>query len=149
MTQKQVAFLKISELVEHFGQQYDANKNSNYNKTLTRRDFIDPFFKVLDWNIDNTQGYAEAYREVMHEDKVQIEGAIEAPEYSFRIGGKNDYSLSKPKNQVSLSKTMCYRLIRYAVKDGMQNLPSALLPTLKNLPFTTVVENQQSQKRHQ
>ena len=39
---------------------------------MTRRDFIDPFFKALGWDIDNEEGYAEAYREVIHEDKVKV-----------------------------------------------------------------------------
>ena len=56
---------------------------------MTRRDFIDPFFKSLGWDIDNEEGYAEAYREVIHEDKLKIEGALKAPDYSFRlVGGK-------------------------------------------------------------
>ncbi len=33
-----------------------------------RREFLDPFFKALDWDIDNEQGYAEAYKDVIHED---------------------------------------------------------------------------------
>ena len=55
-----------------FEEQYDSYKNSDYNETQTRRDFIDPFFKALGWDIDNEEGYAEAYREVIHEDKVKI-----------------------------------------------------------------------------
>ena len=27
-------------------------------------DFLDPFFKLLGWDMDNTAGYAGAYREV-------------------------------------------------------------------------------------
>lgn len=29
--------------------------------TQVRREFIDPFFKCLGWDIDNTQSFAEAY----------------------------------------------------------------------------------------
>jgi len=85
MTTKEIAYQKISELVERFEQQYDSYKNSDYNETLTRRDFIDPFFKALGWDIDNENGYAESYREVVHEDKIKIGGSTKAPDYSFRI----------------------------------------------------------------
>jgi predicted type IV restriction endonuclease len=61
--------------VTRFEKQIDSYKNSNYNETQTRRDFIDPLFKALGWDIDNEEGYAEAYREVIHEDKVKISGA--------------------------------------------------------------------------
>ena len=72
MITKESAFKKIAELVERFGEQIDSYKNSDYNETLTRRDFIDPFFKALGWDTDNEQGYAESYREVIHEDKVKV-----------------------------------------------------------------------------
>lgn len=89
MLDKDTAYKKISELVERFTDQYDSYKKSEYNETLTRRDFIDPFFKALGWDIDNEQGYAEAYREVIHEDRVKISGVSKAPDYSFRlVGGK-------------------------------------------------------------
>jgi type I restriction-modification system DNA methylase subunit len=87
MITKEKSYKKISELVERFEEQYASYKNSDYNETLTRRDFIDPFFKALGWDIDNEQGYAEAYREVIHEDKIKIEGVTKAPDYAFRAGG--------------------------------------------------------------
>ncbi|HEY5510552.1 MAG TPA: hypothetical protein VIK10_05925, partial [Prolixibacteraceae bacterium] len=87
MITKEAAFQKISELVERFEEQFDSYKNVNYNETLTRRDFIDPFFKALGWDIDNEEGYAEAYREVIHEDRVKIGKATKAPDYSFRLSG--------------------------------------------------------------
>ena len=37
--------------------------------------------------MNNSQGYAEAYREVIHEDKIKISGAVKAPDYSFRLSG--------------------------------------------------------------
>jgi len=87
MINKETAYKKISELVERFEEQYTSYKKSEYNETLTRRDFIDPFFKALGWDIDNEQGYAESYREVIHEDKIKVGGATKAPDYSFRVGG--------------------------------------------------------------
>jgi hypothetical protein len=89
MITKEAAFQKISELVDRFEEQFDSYKSVNYNETLTRRDFIDPFFKALGWDIDNEQGYAEAYREVIHEDRVKIGKATKAPDYSFRLSGSH------------------------------------------------------------
>lgn len=64
---KKEAYKEIAGLVERFSEQYDSYKKADYNETLTRRDFIDPFFKALGWDIDNKNGYAESYREVIHE----------------------------------------------------------------------------------
>jgi predicted type IV restriction endonuclease len=87
MISKEQALAKITTLVERFNEQKGFYRQSDYNETLTRRDFIDPFFKALGWDIDNEHGYAESYREVIHEDKIKIGGATKAPDYSFRLGG--------------------------------------------------------------
>ncbi len=87
MEPKEEAYHKIAVLVERFTEQYDSYKKAGYNETLTRRDFIDPFFKALGWDMDNHNGYAEAYREVIHEDRVKVGKATKAPDYSFRLGG--------------------------------------------------------------
>lgn len=81
MITKELAYEKISGLVMRFDEQYDSYKRSDYNETQTRRDFIDPFFKALGWDVDNSEGNAEAYREVIHEDRVKIGKATKAPEF--------------------------------------------------------------------
>lgn len=103
MTPKESAFRKISELVERFNEQSDSYKQSDYNETLTRRDFIDPFIKVLGWDIDNENGYAESYREVIHEDKVKVGGATKAPDYSFLlVGGKRLFFVEAKRPCISI-----------------------------------------------
>lgn len=84
---KEEGLQRVKELVVRFGEQLPAYKKSDYNETQTRRDFIDPFFKALGWDIDNKQGFAESYREVIHEDRVKVGKATKAPDYSFRLGG--------------------------------------------------------------
>ncbi len=73
MITKELAYEGISELVTRFDEQYESYKRSDYNETQTRRDFIDPFFKALSWDVDNSQGNAEAYREVIHDQHQFIE----------------------------------------------------------------------------
>ncbi len=62
MFTKEDAKDKIAELVERFSFQVNSYKKSDYNATQTRQDFINPFFKALGWDVDNSQGNAEAYR---------------------------------------------------------------------------------------
>lgn len=116
MRQKDVAYNEIAELVERFTEQYDSYKKADYNETLTRRDFIDPFFKALGWDIDNKNGYAEAYREVIHEDKVKIGKATKAPDYSFRlVGGKRLFFVEAKKPSVLVKDEIqpAYQVRRY------------------------------------
>ena len=92
---------KISDLITRFEDQYSSYKRTDYNETQTRRDFIDPFFKALGWDIDNELGYAESYREVIHEDRVKVGSATKAPDYSFRlVGGKRLFFVEAKKPSV-------------------------------------------------
>ena len=116
MITKEEAHKKISELVDRFSDQYESYKKSDYNETLTRRDFIDPFFKALGWDIDNEEGYAEAYREVIHEDKIKVGGATKAPDYSFRlVGGKRLFFVEAKKPSVVVKDEIppAYQIRRY------------------------------------
>jgi len=101
MFTKEEAYNQISSLVERFHEQLPSYKNSDYNETQTRLDFINPFFKALGWDVDNSMGNAQAYREVIHEDKVKIGGATKAPDYSFRLpGGKRLFFVEAKKPNV-------------------------------------------------
>lgn len=116
MTNKQTAKEKIESLVIRFEEQFESYKNSDYNETLTRRDFIDPFFKALGWDIDNESGYAEAYREVIHEDKVKVSGSTKAPDYSFRlVCGKRLFFVEAKKPSISVKEDIqpAYQVRRY------------------------------------
>jgi len=77
MTDRDTAYKTISELVGRFAEQYDAYKKADYNETLTRRDFIDPFFKALGWDMDNTQGYAESVFDCTVKPKITDKAAKE------------------------------------------------------------------------
>jgi adenine-specific DNA-methyltransferase len=116
MVDKDTAYKKVSELVERFTDQYDSYRRSDYNETLTRRDFIDPLFKALGWDMDNENGYAEAYREVIHEDRLKISGASKAPDYSFRlVGGKKLFFVEAKKPSVVVKDEIppAYQIRRY------------------------------------
>ena len=60
MIPKEQAYETIAQLVERFGEQLPSYKKADYNETLVRHDFVDPFFKALSWDVDDSQGYAEA-----------------------------------------------------------------------------------------
>lgn len=116
MTNKEIGFKKVQELVIRFNEQLPAYKKSDYNETQTRRDFIDPFFKALGWDIDNEQGFAESYREVIHEDRVKVGKATKAPDYSFRLsGGQRLFFVEAKKPSVLIKDDIqpAYQVRRY------------------------------------
>jgi len=106
----------ILELVGRFEQQLEAYQSGRYNETQVRREFIDPFFKALGWDIDNVQGFAEAYKDVIHEDQIRVGGATKAPDYCFRVGGTRKFFLEAKKPSVAIKDepAAAYQLRRYA-----------------------------------
>lgn len=117
---------EIRQLVERFEVNLDSYRGGAYNETLLRRDFLDPFFKALGWDIDNSGGYAEAFREVVHEDAIKVGGSTKAPDYSFRIGGRRIFFLEAKKPSVVIKDDPgpAYQLRRYA---WSANLPLSIL----------------------
>ena len=116
MVTKEQALEKIKSLVERFNEQIEYYKKGEYKETQTRRDFIDPFWKALGWDVDNESGCAESYREVIHEDRVKVGGATKAPDYSFRLaGGKRLFFLEakKPSVVIKDETAPAYQVRRY------------------------------------
>jgi hypothetical protein len=107
---------EIEELVERFQRYQENYKSSQYNETQVRREFVDPLFKALGWDMDNVQGYAEAYKEVIHEDAIRVEESARAPDYCFRIGGVRKFFVETKKPSVNLKDDIApaFQLRRYA-----------------------------------
>jgi type I restriction-modification system DNA methylase subunit len=107
---------EISSLIERFDLNLEAYRSGQYNETQLRREFVDPFFKALGWDVDNEKGYAEAYKDVIHEDAIKVGGAVKAPDYCFRIGGARKFFLEAKKPSVNLKEDInpAFQLRRYA-----------------------------------
>jgi predicted type IV restriction endonuclease len=95
---------QVKELVERFDQNIEAYRSPAYNETQVRLEFINPLFEALGWDITNKAGYAEAYKDVLHEDAIKIGGATKAPDYSFRIGGIRKFFLEAKKPALNLKE---------------------------------------------
>src|SRR3989339_1387481 len=106
----------IIELVDRFHRNKDDYRSGNYNEARLRKEFIDPFFTELGWDMDNSKGYAEAYKDVIHEDSIKIGNNPEAPDYCFRIGGTRKFFLEakKPSKDLKNDTDPAYQLRRYA-----------------------------------
>jgi hypothetical protein len=87
---KEQARERIAQLVGRFAEHIDDYKRGGYNEHETRIDYINPFFKALGWDMDNEQGHAEAYRDVIHEDKIKVGSRTKAPDYGFTLFGNRN-----------------------------------------------------------
>lgn len=106
----------VIELVDRFHRNREDYRSGKYKEAQLRKEFIDPFFKALGWDMDNEQGYAEAYKDVIHEDSIKIGNNPEAPDYCFRIGGARKFFLEakKPSVDIKYDTHPAYQLRRYA-----------------------------------
>jgi len=106
----------IMDLIERFDRNVESYRSGQYNETQLRREFIDPFFKALGWDVDNEKGHAEAYKDVFHEDAVKVGGSTKAPDYSFRIGGTRKFFVEAKKPSVNLKDDIssAFQLRRYS-----------------------------------
>jgi len=107
---------EIIRLVERFENNKEQYTSGDYNEAQLRQEFINPFFAALGWDIENRLGYAEPYKEVIHEDAIKIGIATKAPDYAFRIGGMRKFFVEAKNPSINLKEdaTPAYQLRRYA-----------------------------------
>ncbi len=112
---KEQAYEKIAQLVERFSEHVEEYKRNGYNEHQTRIDYINPFFKALGWDIDNEQGYAEAYREVIHEDKIKVGSSTKAPDYGFTLFGQRKFFVDAKKPAINIKSDIApaFQVRRY------------------------------------
>ncbi len=122
----------IVELVERFDRNVESYRSGQYNETQLRREFIDPFFKILGWDVDNEKGYAEAYKDVVHEDAIKVGASTKAPDYCFRIGGTRKFFVEAKKPSVNLKDDIspAFQLRRYS---WSAKLPLGILTDFEEL----------------
>lgn len=117
---------EIVDLVKRFDQYYARYTSHSYNEFQVRKEFIDPFFEALGWDVNNRSGLDERYKDVIHEDSVKVEASTKAPDYSFRIGGMRKFFVEAKKPAVNLKEDPepAYQVRRYA---WSAKLPVSLL----------------------
>ena len=107
---------QVADLVARFARNLDVYKRADYKEARVRVEFVDPFFEALGWDVRNVAGYAEQYKDVVHEDSIRVGGETRAPDYCFRIGGVRKFFLEVKKPQVWVKSDIgpAYQLRRYA-----------------------------------
>src|SRR5437870_2069312 len=107
---------RTADLVRRFAEHEESYRHAGYNETQLRREFVDPLLKTLGWDVDNEEGLAEAYKDVVHEDALRISGRVKAPDYSVRVGGTRKFFLEakKPSVDIRTDPESAFQLRRYA-----------------------------------
>ena len=105
----------IQQLVARFTDQRSAYQSGKYNETQLRRDFLDPFFEALGWDVTNRKNYSEKYREVVHEVSVEVDGGAKAADYAFQSGGHVHFFVEakKPAVNIEVNPEPAFQIRRY------------------------------------
>ncbi len=106
----------IRQLVQRFDEHRSSYLSGKYNEAQLRQEFLNPFFEALGWDVFNQHGYAENYKEVIHEASLEVEGASKAPDYAFRVGGTCKFYVEAKKPAVNIQYDIvpAFQLRRYA-----------------------------------
>lgn len=91
----------VAALVEHFSNNEEYFLSLQYNESELRREFLEPFFEALGWDVTNKAHYAESYKDVTHEPTRETDEGV--PDYCFRIGGAAKFYLEAKKPQVRIT----------------------------------------------
>jgi hypothetical protein len=104
----------VADLIARFSE-HEAEYHHSYSEAQVRQDFLDPLFEALDWDVKNAKGRSGAYREVVVEDALRIDGTLKAPDYAFRIGGQTKFYTEAKRPQIDLDndKEPAYQVRRY------------------------------------
>ena len=106
---------EIVDLVERFERNLLEYKSSTYNEAQTRKEFIDPFFKALGWDMDNERGFTGAYKDVLYESSLKVGSSTKAPDYAFVINDiKFLVEAKKPSVNLEENADPAYQLRSYA-----------------------------------
>ena len=103
---------EVTKLIE----KYNREKGKRYNEEATKKDFILPLFKIIGWDVDNSN-------EVTPEDKVSRKRV----DYAFKIDGIPKFYLeAKPldenldgyREQNGIKTTFAQQSVNYAYYKG-------------------------------
>lgn len=94
----------IKSLVYKYEKDIKNYQKNDYNETLLRSDFLDPFFEALGWDIKNKASKATNEREVILEEglKANISENSKKPDYTFRLFSERKFFLEAKKPSVKI-----------------------------------------------
>lgn len=93
---------ELKKLIEHFDSNLEFYKDSKraYNEHSCRIEFIDPFLKILGWDVANEKGVAPQYREVIAEN---YSTNSDRPDYTMTLRGVAKFFVEAKKPAVDIT----------------------------------------------
>lgn len=106
-TSKEEGLAQITDLVESFKNDYKTFKDSKYNETQLRNDFVDALLMSFGWDVDNNARKNQFLRDVIQEESIDVEDekAKKNPDYTLRVQGLRKLFVEAKKPYVDITKS--------------------------------------------
>ena len=130
---------ELERLVNQFTTNIESYKNPAYayNEHSCRIEYIDPLLRILGWDVENANGLAPQYREVIAENYTN---ETDRPDYSLTLCGvpKLFVEAKKPSVDISRINVPALQTRRYGWNAGHK---VAILTNFEYLVFDLILYN--------
>lgn len=104
---------KLRELIAKFHINEEHYKSAEFLETQVRVEFINPLLRLLGWDVDNEAGYAQGYKDVIHELHIGNRRHID---YAFKVGESYKFIIEakRPAADIASNREAVYQARKYA-----------------------------------
>ena len=136
---------EAKEKTENLVAYFDDNKQNIVDETIIRRQFIDPLFTYLNWDIQNEKLSPLNERFIYEEERITIDGTQKRTDYTFCQGdgsiNNRAFFLEAKSTKVNIEKDnqSAFQLRRYGWSAGLYisvltNFEQLAIYNTKNIP---------------
>ncbi len=120
----------LRDLVARFSAGAVGFLSRQYDEASLRQDFLNPFFRALGWDLENTARLILKHREVEIESRTLIAGRKKRADYLFRTDGTDRFVCEAKKPSEALGSAHAFQAKRYGWN---KEVPLALLTDFEEL----------------
>ena len=113
---KEEAKEELAKLVNLFKQNAKYYRSEEYLEANVKKEFIDKFLIILNWDVNNENNVAPQFKEVICEARTNVKGVVKHPDYALCVGGNPTFFLEAkpPYIKVLNSSEYALQLRKYA-----------------------------------
>ncbi|PJE26424.1 TaqI-like C-terminal specificity domain-containing protein [Pseudooceanicola antarcticus] len=120
---KEHARARVAELVERFRLNEADYRDTNYNETQARTEFITPLLEAFGWDVHNRRAQPLIYREVIEEATVEVgeERLSKRPDYELRLARQRKLFIEakKPSVRIDRDRAPAFQARRYGYSASL------------------------------
>jgi len=120
---KNEAKKELAKLISDYEENRDQYFKSDYDEIRFRNDIINRFFKILGWDVDNTENLPEYNRDVIIHYKLKGKKSTTRPDYAFGLLAKLKplffVEAKTPATKIKDHKDSAHQIRRYGKTAGL------------------------------